>query len=193
VVKEMDELSARAVQADNSDPRAWVMRGDALQWQSKFDGAFHANAEALRLDPDYLDALLGQAHLLTITGRAEEAFPVIDRALTHVATGVSASDFLYMRSEAHLYLGHYDDAIKSCEHASALDYWWLAQIYLIAAYAEKGDMAKAMAAKEELLKCSPGLSISRIKEFWKHQTNATVVQQRETHLYPGLRKAGMSE
>ena len=193
LVKEIVELSARAVQADPANPRVWVMRSGALMFQSKFDGALQANDEALRLDPDHLGALLGRANLLFITDRAEEVFPVINRAFARGTTGWEAAELLYMRCRAHLLLGHYDDAIKSCEQASALSYWWPGQVHLIAAYAQKGNMAKALAVKEELLKHAPGLSIHQLKEFVEHWDNAKVVQQREMHLYPGLRKAGMPE
>lgn len=103
------------------------------------------------------------------------------------------SDLLHLSCRAHLLLGHYDDAIAACEKANARFYWWIPNLYLIAAYAQKGDMAKAEAAKEEVLKRQPGYTISRLKQMQKPSNNPTFVQQRETHLYPGLRKAGIPE
>jgi tetratricopeptide (TPR) repeat protein len=93
---------------------------------------------------------------------------------------------------AHLVLGHYDDAIADCEKAVAVQDLWLRRAYLVAAYAQKGDMAKAAAAKTELLKQQPNISIARLKELG-FSDNPVYLQQREDHMYTGLRKTGIPE
>ena len=81
LVKEMDDLSNRAVQADRNDPRVWMDRTYALEWQERWDAALEASAEGMRIDP-YRDATLGaRAWLLILSGRAAEALPVLDRAI----------------------------------------------------------------------------------------------------------------
>jgi hypothetical protein len=63
---------------------------------------------------------------------------------------------------------------------------------LIGAYAQKGDVAKAAAAKAEALKRDRDLSIARLKalRLWR---NPAFLQQMEVHLFAGLRKAGIPE
>jgi len=62
---------------------------------------------------------------------------------------------LQLQCSAHLNPGDYDQAIAACEKALALDDSWLKYLFLLGAYAEKGDMAKAQVPKAELLKRNP--------------------------------------
>jgi adenylate cyclase len=100
--------------------------------------------------------------------------------------------YLQYQCRAFLALGRYDDAIAACEKSLALADYWSRHLYLVAAYAQKGDLAKAAVAKTELLKRQPGMSIARIKAI-KVSDNPIFQQQTETHLYAGLRKAGIPE
>src|SRR5271169_1218075 len=43
LIKELDDVSSRAVRADRDDPRVWSIRAKALAWQWQWDGAFEAN------------------------------------------------------------------------------------------------------------------------------------------------------
>jgi class 3 adenylate cyclase/TolB-like protein/tetratricopeptide (TPR) repeat protein len=192
LVKEMDDISARAVVAGRNDVRAWNARTDALAYQWKWDGAFEASAEALRIDPYRTSALAEKANLLIRTGRLEEALPVCEQAIALDPSGWNVSNCLQYQCLAHLLLGHYDDAIATCNKAQALDDSWLRRTLLIAAYAQKGDTEKAAAAKAELLKRRPDMSIALLKGL-QVSDNPVYVQQRETHLYAGLRKAGIPE
>ena len=65
------------------------------------------------------------------------------------------------------------------------------RLYLVAAYAQKGDMAKATAAKTELLKGRPGLSMAQLSRL-RPSDNAVYLQQRD-RLNASLRKAGIPE
>jgi hypothetical protein len=53
-------------------------------------------------------------------------------------------------------------------------------------------MAKAQSVKEQLLKRQPRISIGSLKapQVWAHPAYQ---QQREAHLYAGLRKVGIPE
>jgi tetratricopeptide (TPR) repeat protein len=191
LVKEMDDLSIRAVQADRNDPRVWMDRAGALGWQERWDAALEASTEAMRIDP-YRDITLGtRAWFLILGGRAEEALPVLDRA---IALGPQRSEpwFIYGQCEAHISLGHYDDAIAAREKYLALEDDLYPHVFLIAAYAQKDDMAKAAEEKAAALKRDPDVSIARLKalRLWR---NPVFVQQLEAHLFPGLRKAGIPE
>jgi adenylate cyclase len=192
LVKEMDELSIRAVQLDRNDPRVWMARTYALEWQERWDAALEASAEAMRIDP-YRAATVGtRAWVLIFTARAEEALPILDRAIARDPQSAAVPWFLGAQCAAHLSLGHYDDAIADCEKYLALEDDWYPHVFLIGAYAQKGDMAKAAAEKAEALKRDRDLSIARLKglRLWR---NPVFLQQLEAHLFAGLRKAGIPE
>jgi adenylate cyclase len=192
LVKEMDDLSIRAVQADRNDPRVWMDRTYALEWQERWDAALEASAEGMRIDP-YRDAAVGtRAWVLIFTGRAGEALPVLDRAIALNPESSVLAWFVFAQCEAHLSLGHYDEAIAACEKYLALEDDWYPHVFLVGAYAQKGDMAKAAAEKGEALKRDPDLSIARLKalRLWR---NPVFLQRMEAHLFAGLRKAGIPE
>jgi hypothetical protein len=62
----------------------------------------------------------------------------------------------------------------------------------VAAYAHEGEAAKAEAAKAALLRRRPGFSIADIKAGG-YSNEPAWLQQVETHLLAGLRKAGIPE
>jgi len=94
--------------------------------------------------------------------------------------------------EAHLLTGEIDQAIATCEKASArANNLFAVQLMLAAAYANRGDMAKAAAAKAEALRYTPGFTIALAKQ--QHGNNPEYVSLAEKYLYGGLRKAGFPE
>jgi adenylate cyclase len=191
-VRELNDLSTRAISLDRDDPRVWQMRSYALLLQGQWQGALDANAEALRIDPYSSRVVGGQGFLLLMTGRPAEALPVLDRALALDPRSPKLPSYLQYQCSAHLNLGQYDEAIAACEKALALDGNWFQYLFLLGALAEKGDMAKAEVAKARLLKLKPDISIARLKaaRLW---ANPLYQQQREANLYAGLRKMGIPE
>ena len=89
-------------------------------------------------------------------------------------------------------LGHTDEAIATCEKAAGLARHFLVQLYLVAAYANKGDMAKAAAAKVQVLKMAPDYTIARMRVSRLSDVRENLKLE-EANLYPGLRKAGIPE
>ena len=192
LVEQMDDLSKRALALDRDDPRVWSWRADVLLAKGEWDGALEANATALKIDP-YNNRVVGdQGFLLLLTGRPEEALPVLDRAIALDPRSDSVGRFLEQECSASLNLGRYDAAIAACERSLALEDWWVTYVVLLGASAQKGDMVKVEAVKRELLKRQPDITIARLKapQLWG---NPAYQQQRETHLYAGLRKAGIPE
>ena len=67
-------------------------------------------------------------------------------------------------------------------------------IFLTADFAQLGEMDKAAAAKTRLLKLNPGFSITRFRSGAPAvAANPVWLQQAETYVIPGLRKAGIPE
>ena len=94
--------------------------------------------------------------------------------------------------KAHLFLGRYVDAIAECERAATENDWWLNQVYLSAAYAQDGDIAKAVRAKDSVLQQQPGYTIERYRRTYA-ASPPQFLEQVEQHLAPGLRKAGLPD
>jgi len=117
--------------------------------------------------------------------------PLVDRALALDPLDVGYALFLSCRS--YLVLGRYKDAIGACEKAAGTsrDSWGV-HLFLVAAYGHEGEVAKAEAAKAALLRRRPGFSIADLNQG-ELSNEPAWLQQSETHLFAGLRKAGIPE
>ena len=123
-------------------------------------------------------------------GKPAAALPLVDQALALNPLDVGFA--LRIRCRSYLVLGRYKDAIDACEKSGTFEDSWAVHLYLVAAYAHEGEVAKAEAAKAALLRRRPGLSIADLKARGTSNEPAWL-QQVETHLFAGLRKAGIPE
>jgi tetratricopeptide (TPR) repeat protein len=94
---------------------------------------------------------------------------------------------------AFLSLGRYAEAIQSCERAMATDESLFVHIYLTAAYAQNGDLARAADAKARLLRLSPGLTLETLTMHSNKPDVQRFREQWDKHITAGLRKAGIPE
>jgi adenylate cyclase len=192
LAQEMDEFARRAVAIDRADPRAWLMRAGALTLQWRWDAALEADAEAVRLQPWSTSAGGWRPWILNLTGRADEALTLLDKAIALEPSLALNPNFRHNQCYSHLLLGQFDKAIATCEQSVAVgDDWW-PYMFLTAAYAQTGDMAKAAASKAELLRWRPGFSITRFNALGLSD-NPVFLEQNATNFIPGLRKAGIPE
>ena len=190
VAVQMDQLTSLATTLDQRDDWAWRTRSYALAWLGRWEEALAAIDRAQRLLPWQPAYITDHAILLWLAGRAEEAESIQLRAIAMDPPG-GAFEFRHL-CIVRLLLGRYDQAAQACEKAGGLDNWYEDQVWLIAAYAQKGDLAKAARAVSVLKQQQPGLTIenSLIRAM---SDNPTYARQLETHVYPGLRKAGIPE
>ena len=189
VFREQDRLTARAVRLDATYPAAWNWRGVALAGLGRPDAALDAIAMAIKLEPYEARWQMFQAQVLLGAARPAEALAVVDQVLVLNPTGGLT---MMVACEAHLLAGEIDQAIATCEKASArTSELFGVQLLLAAAYANRGDMAKAAAAKAEVLRYSPGFTIALAKQ--QHGNDPEYVSLAEKYLYGGLRKAGLPE
>ena len=194
VLREMDELSLRAVCIDSADSISWSNRAATLIRQQRWEAALEALAKAEKLSSVIVGWVLNQrAQIMIFTGRPHEALELIDRQLALDTSDQEEVGWaLLQRGRAYMALGRYDDAIAACERHVALDDWWLPHLYLAAGYALKGDAARATAEKTTLLELRPGTSIADVRKlYWSD--HPAFVQATEAHLLAGLRKAGFPE
>ncbi len=188
LLSEMDRDSARAIDLDPQDPVAWTARNQALQFTSRFEAAFAANDRVHALAPAYGFFLRG--FLLIFAGRAEEALALVQARNAMLARTDPGIELV--SCDAYLHLGNYRLAIVHCEQDAAVQNAYWNYLNLTAAYAHAGEMTKAAAARDELLRRVPDFNIARFKaKQWS--THPTWVRQNEEHLIAGLRKAGVPE
>jgi tetratricopeptide (TPR) repeat protein len=131
-----------------------------------------------------------RAWIMVHTGRPAEALLWMDKAsaIDPNATGLA----ILMRCRAYQALGRYDEAIAACEKSVVGEDYWIPHAYLAAAYAQKNQIAQAEAEKTILLKQQPGITIADLKAL-RLSNEPAYLEQTETHLYAGLRKAGIPE
>ncbi len=196
LLHEYDQTSLRLIAAAEREARAWNIRADALQRQWRWEAALDANAKAQKLDPTRFGTMAQRAHILIDMGRPEEALAAVDAAFPLQPPAGFAGWFSFNRCRAELALGRYDDAIDACEKAASggdLFYRRLSvHMFLAAAYALQGNDGRTRSEKAKLLAQFPGASIAQFKSAPISDVPA-YLQQTETHVYAGLRKAGIPE
>jgi len=186
----MDELSARAVTLDDDDAFAWMTRGIALGARGRFEAALSANEHSRELDPTRKATLMWRAYTVLVSGDPDQALAILRGAREAFPDEVAFE--LRIACWAKLQLGRYDDAIALCEKAAGMDTWYFDHLLLAAAYGNKGDAARAAAARTELEKLEPGFSIEVLKAR-RYSDRPAYIEQAERHLYPGLRLAGVPD
>ncbi len=89
-------------------------------------------------------------------------------------------------------LGQYELAIADCERAKGLNAKWVwVDLNLAAAYAHRGDTARAATEKAEVLRLQPGQTIAMLKN--SDSLHPDYVRLSDETMYAGLRKAGLPE
>jgi adenylate cyclase len=190
---ELDTVTARAVAIDRNDPDGWFWRSQALEWLGRWDDASAANATAEALDP-FDTRLLSDRAVIALAGdRPDQALSLAEQSAEMARLGDQGQDGFALRMvcKSNLMQARYAAAVRACEQAAARNGWWVNQALLAAAYAQQGDMAKAASAKAALFKQQPGFTIERFKASDPASTSTAYVQRAETHVYSGLRKAGI--
>jgi tetratricopeptide (TPR) repeat protein len=102
IAREQDRYTARAVQLDPTDPRAWNWRTQALASLGRWNAALESSATEIKLDPFDGSGYLARANLMILTGRPAEALPLVDRALELRPDDPWAAE---TACEAHLFVG----------------------------------------------------------------------------------------
>ena len=190
LVPEMDRLSSRMIALDRTSADAWFERTATLEWLGRWDEALVAADRTTALDPADRSGRLQHAWILIQTGRPAEALPFIEQALG--VDPLAPSDPYHFTCKAMLFLGRYDEAIVACEKAAAEINSWINLVYLCAAYAQHGDMAKAATARDALLKLQPGYTIAWYRSTYR-ASPPRFFELIDRHLAAGLSKAGIPE
>ncbi|HXT03394.1 MAG TPA: adenylate/guanylate cyclase domain-containing protein [Casimicrobiaceae bacterium] len=190
ILSEADRVTSQMIGIDRNDDSVWRARASVLQWLGRFDEAMVADERAQALDPTNTNVVLDRAWILIQTGRSADALPLIAQAIA--MDPLEQSWPYHFMCKAYVFLGRYGDAVAACERAATENDWWLNQVYLCAAYAQHGDIAKAIRSKNALLKQQPDYTIDRYRRTYA-ASSPTFLEQVEQHLAAGLREAGLPE
>jgi tetratricopeptide (TPR) repeat protein len=190
MIREMDQLTLRAVNLDPTDPHAWSVRAGALANAGRWSAALEANERRMNLDPFSPAPYEYKAWLMSMTGRPADALPLVEHALSLDRESVGWA--MRFACEAYLLLGRFDDAVSACEKASGTNSDWFIMSYLTAAYANRGDMDNAAGARNSLLRTVPGYTIAQLRAK-RYSDVPAYLRMAEANWYSGLRKAGIAE
>jgi DNA-binding winged helix-turn-helix (wHTH) protein/tetratricopeptide (TPR) repeat protein len=189
-LRRIDEITSRELNLAPSNSYTWDQRAWVLLYMGQWDASLEASARALQVDPENSGGILDTAWLMINLGRPAEALALVDQAIAMDPSGdVNA---LFQACRAHLLLGQYELAIAECERAkgvNALGGW--VDLHLAAAYALRGDTARAATEKAEVLRLQPGRTIANLKNV--DSLHPDYVRLSDETIYAGLRKAGFPE
>ncbi len=188
----VDDLTNRAVSSAPNYFDAWITRASALRFQGKWAAALEASQRAIFLDQSAISPLTFRSFLVIWAGTPEEVFPLTARLLD--IDPAQAGFAAFAQCEAYVLMGKFDDAIATCERAASEDPHWMVHIALAAAYAHKGDLDKAAAARDKAISRQPKLTLSTFRASRKLKADTP----KQWELYdktwePGLRLAGLRE
>ena len=188
LLRKADEASLAAVTLRPDSAEAWAARANVLLFRDQHDAATEAVQRAMHLNPHLvmLHGFDGQLHLAQ--DRGEAALAAFDRGIALYPTGPLQGVLMHLRARALLLLGRFDEAIRSCERGIAFGAEWPDYMLLTAAYALRGDAAKAAHSKAELLRLKPAFTIGwHTTVISSHTAGTRFVQT----LHEGLARAGV--
>jgi adenylate cyclase len=184
VLDHAHQMARKAVQLDPHLPQARSQLGHVLVWMRQHDAAVADFEKAVALNPNFTDWRYGWALLLAgEPARAIEVFNAHMRLDPFYPPHAPACLGL-----AYYMLGHYADALPILrESISRSPNYRGAHVFAAATYAQLGELEKARAEADEVLRIEPSYTIEgtakRIMVF-KHAKDAD-------HFLEGLRKAGL--
>jgi serine/threonine-protein kinase len=149
----------KALQLDEELPEAHTAYGTTVFWLDRNWAEAEANYErALELNPNTTDAHLFYAHLLSNTGRHNEALAEIARAkqLDPLSPFIGALEGQFL-----LHAGRIDEALSRLKETSTLaPNFWFPHLFASSAYIEKGMYADAVREARLATDLSPIQTVS---------------------------------
>lgn len=110
--------NTEAVAEGSKDKQAWVSKGDALNRMGNFSQAITAYDTALKIDPNYVNALDGEGWSLNELGNYTQAIVYLDKALKIDSNHL---DGLVFKAQALYNIGNYTGAKYYSDKAFEID------------------------------------------------------------------------
>jgi class 3 adenylate cyclase/TolB-like protein len=187
LLKQLEDVSARAVALAGNDARVLNQRAGLLGAQGNWTAALATNDKARRLDPFSPTTTFERGWLLNYAGRPGEALAEAARAKE---LGGGQENVADLRCSAYLYLQRFAEAIPECEVA-ATRRDWIAYAKTAAAYANAGNSEKATAWGRKALEANPTLTVSNF--VLRYVSTEPAYLANLEPILSGLRRAGIPE
>jgi adenylate cyclase len=179
------QIAEQAALLDASEPRAQFVLGIAYLWLRKHDRAVAAEAEAIRLEPNFADAYAAMGQILVYSGRPSAAIEQLHLAMRfdpHYPNLV-----LHSLGLAYFLLKRYEDAITAVRSRLLRNPGSDASRVLLAScYGHLGRKEEACREWNEALTRNPNYS-------WDHARNVLPYRNPSDfeQIVEGARKAGL--
>jgi TolB-like protein/Flp pilus assembly protein TadD len=189
-----ERLLLEAIEQDANNARARAALGVLRRVQNRLDESRIEFETAIALAPNYAAAFWMLGTTLILLGRPDAAILVGEKGLQLSSSGEAVPIGYMTMGQAHLLLGHVEQAIEFARKARASNpRLYFTHTLLAAALGLKGDLDEARAALAEAIKLRPEFSsLARWRaymtwgspEYWALRERTTIV---------GLRRAGMPD
>jgi adenylate cyclase len=180
------ELVQKALALDDTLSEAHGFLGYLYTEDREYGKGIAEGERAVALDPGGATVLGYYGFSLSVAGRAEEAIPLIQKAIRLNPFGSFPSCYNALGS-ALMFTGRYEEAVSAYKKYIQVtpNYIW-AHVMLAATYSEMGREKEAQAEAGEVLSINPKFSL----DFWA-KTALVRDQSIRDKIFNALRKAGL--
>jgi len=179
------ELAKKALSLDDSLGGAHGLLGNLYVMTRQYDKGIREAERAVELEPNGADAHMFLGMALRFAGRAEEAIPILKKAmrLDPHAPGF----YLNVLAGAYRETEKYEEAIVWCEKAVQQNPKnVLFRVTLCSTYSLTGRMDEARAQAKEIMRLNPNFSVERLA-----RTDPQKNQAAKKRYIDALRRAGL--
>jgi len=181
------ELAEKAIGIDDSLSDGHSLLGAIHLMRKQYDEAVAAGERAVALEPNGADVTALLAMTLNWSGRPEEAVSLVRKAM-RLSPGQSTWHKAVL-AHANRLMGRYEEAVEVYNETLERNPNHIGpHIGLTSCYAEMGRLEEARAQGRELLRVSPGFTLSKYAESLTYKEPAHAERSLEA-----LRKAGLPE
>jgi adenylate cyclase len=182
------ELDQKAISLDDSCEAAHAHLGQLYTMIGEYEKGVAEGKRAIEIAPNYADGYIFFALVLNISGRYEEAIPVIEKALR--LNPLTPHFGLYnVAGRAYYLVGRYEDALRMNKKILSLNPTnFFGHRGLVLSYAAMGRWDEARAAALNLLRIHPNFSVQHWGRTAPFKDPAVVERDMEL-----IRMAGLSD
>ena len=190
---EAEQAANRVLSVQPGRASAHMIKVLVFEGLGRYDAALAEARAAIAADRNYAGAYSETGFILTVLGRAEEAFAPIEQALRLSPRDTARNVFEWHACHAHAHLAQWEQVIEWCGKSIASNPSYFApHIELAAAYGWLGRSADARAAVSEIQKLRPGFTVENYVGGPDVPADAKYKNER-ARIAEGLRKAGLPE
>jgi adenylate cyclase len=190
---EAEQAANRVLSVQPGRASAHMIRVLVFEGLGRYDAALAEARAAIANDRNFAAAYSETGFILTVLGRAEEAFAPIEQALRLSPRDPTRNVWEWHACHAHAHLAQWNEVIEWCGKSIASNPSYFApHIELAAAYGWLGRSEDAHSAVSEIEKLRPGFTVENYVGGPDVPADAKYKAER-ARIAEGLRKAGLPE